>query len=497
MNNKTENYYAAVDLGSNSFHMVVAEMIDNQMHVIDRHKDMVRLANGLDERGNLTPEKIADAMISLKRIEQRIRHIPKSHVRIVGTNTLRKAKNAEKFMLKAEKALGKSIEIISGREEARILYLGVAHSLPSNQGKKLVIDIGGGSTELIIGEDFEPMLRESLHMGCVSYTKRYFRDGQINKENWNKAVLYATRQLQPILSTYKNKGWNLAIGASGTMRATSSVLLENGWSHGEINPEGMQKLLKQCYKLGTTDNLIQLPGLSSRRSPVFIGGLAIIQGLLQALEIEQIDSCTGALREGLIYDLSGRLNHNDIRKRTIEKLCNQFETDNVQSELVQSNINKLLAVADVSFTESQLKLLKWASRLHELGLKISHSHFESHAAYILIHADMPGFAIQQQLKLAVIVASQRRKIKKDWLKIISSVQLKKIQPLIIIFRLAVLLSRSRVEMDFGIHQIEIKDYRVVVHFDENWLQQHSLTQLDMKSEQTYMNTLGIDYILVS
>ena len=187
--------YAAVDLGSNSFHMIVAEIINNQLHVIDRHKDMVRLANGLDDNGMLSKLKMDEAISSLEKIGQRIAHIPKAYLRVVGTNTLRKAKNADEFIERASIALGKPIDIISGREEARILYLGVSHSLPSKQGKRLVMDIGGGSTELIIGEEFTPILRESLHMGCVSYTKKFFADGQISKSNFNKAVRSAQRQL--------------------------------------------------------------------------------------------------------------------------------------------------------------------------------------------------------------------------------------------------------------------------------------------------------------
>ena len=451
---ENKELYAAVDLGSNSFHMIVAEITDNQLHVIDRHKDMVRLANGLDKKGNLSARKIDEAIASLEKIGQRIQHIPKSHLRIIGTNTLRKAKNTSDFIPRAEAALGKPIDIVSGREEARILYLGVAHCLPSDRGQRLVIDIGGGSTELIIGEEFEPLLRESLHMGCVSYTKKFFSDGVISKENFNKAVLHARRQLMPIVSRYSKTGWNDVVGASGTMRATTEVILANDYSVYGIDECGLNKLIEQCLDLGLIENLGQLDGVSPRRQPVFIGGLAIIKALCDSLLLDQIESCTGALREGIVYDLSGRLHHNDIRQRTLDKLSNQFETNNLQSLRVKVSMDDMVNVSNLTLSNSQIDLLKWSAQLHELGLNISHSHFENHAAYILSNADMPGFSNQEQLKLAVLVAVQRRKIHKDWIKKLSDYQYQKLLPLIILLRLAVIINRPRINCLNEIEKIE-------------------------------------------
>ena len=487
--------YAAVDLGSNSFHMIVAEMIDNQLHVIDRHKDMVRLANGLDRKGNLSAAKIEQAIASLEKIGQRIQHIPKTHLRVVGTNTLRKAKNAEDFIPRAEKALGKPIDIVSGREEARILYLGVSHSLPSDQGQRLVIDIGGGSTELIIGEEFEPRLRESLHMGCVSYTKKFFSDGIVSKESFNKAVLNGRRQLLPIVSRYSKEGWHNVIGASGTMRATSVVIVENGYSDYGIDEDGLNKLIDRCIELGSVDSLEKLNGLSSRRQPVFIGGLTIIKALCDSLLLDKIESCTGALREGIIYDLSGRLHHNDIRQRTLDKLANQFEVNMVQSLRVKNSIDDLINVSNISLTSSQLDLLKWSSQLHELGLNISHSHFEKHAAYILSNADMPGFSNQEQLKLAVLVAAQRRKIKRDWVKKLSDYQYQKLLPLIIILRLAIIINRPRANCLNEVEKINFSENTIKLKFKKGWLENHPLTHADIKSEAKYLTALNIDYVI--
>jgi exopolyphosphatase/guanosine-5'-triphosphate,3'-diphosphate pyrophosphatase len=484
--------YAAVDLGSNSFHLIIAEISNNQMHVIDSHKDMVRLANGLDKKGNLSDNKMKQAIDSLEKIGQRIQHIPKSHVRVVGTNTLRKAKNSHVFMAKASQALGKPIEIISGREEARILYLGVAHSLASDQGKRLVIDIGGGSTELIIGEEFNPLLRESLHMGCVSYTKKFFLNGEISLTYWQKAVLHARRQLVPIIAKYTNKGWQLTIGASGSMRATAKVMAENGYSLGAIEENGLNQLVAKCLSLETIDNLSELSGLSSRRAPVFMGGLAIIKALFESLSIDYIQICSGALREGLVYDLSGRLHHNDIRKRTIDKLSNQFEIDKKQCQRVQECMDDLIEVSNLHLIPAQVELLSWAAQLHELGLNISHSHFEEHAAYILINADMPGFSLQEQRELAVLVALQRRKIERDWLKKLSNQQNKFLRPLIIILRLAIVFNRPRIKFLKVIKNISFMKDTIQLEFNKEWLQDHPLTYADLLSEIKYLESMGVE-----
>ncbi len=483
--------YAAVDLGSNSFHMVVAEIVNHQMHVIDRHKDMVRLANGLDDKGCLSDEKMDEAVASLEKIGQRIAHIPKSHLRIVGTNTLRKAKNAEVFLTRASCALGKPIDIISGREEARILYLGVAHSLASKQGKRLVIDIGGGSTELIIGEEFTPLLRESLHMGCVSYTKKFFADGDISKSHFKKAVRSAQRQLLSIVSKYQAMGWNAVIGASGSMRSTAKVIVQNDYARYGIDKDGLDKLIKKCCDLGTIDKLKNLEGLSSRRRPVFIGGLAIIKALFDSLDLQTIQASSGALREGIVYDLSGRLHHNDIRQRSIDKLVKQFEIDKSHSKRVKSTIDNLIKLSNIKLSKSQYELLDWAAQLHELGLNISHSHFEKHAAYIISHADMPGFSTQEQLKLSVIIALLRRKIKKEWLQKLSNKQQLKLLPLIVIFRAATLLNRPRTDEKIALESIRLADKNIEIKFQKDWLNNHPLTFEDLQSEKKYLKALDL------
>jgi exopolyphosphatase/guanosine-5'-triphosphate,3'-diphosphate pyrophosphatase len=489
--------YAAIDLGSNSFHMIVAEIIDDQLQIIDSHKDMVRLADGLNHKDKLTAEKMRFALDSLERMAQRITIIPKSHLRIVGTNTLRKAKNAKKFINKAKKVLGKPIEIISGREEARILYLGVSHCMPNEQGKRLVIDIGGGSTELIIGEEFSSILRESINMGCVSHTQKFFKSGEIKRENWDKAVLNARRQLVDIITVYENTGWDYSIGASGTMRAASEVLFANDFCDHGINASGLDLLIEKCLEIGLIENLIQLPGLSIERAPVFIGGLAIIKALFVSLKIKQMDISTGALREGIVYDLSGRLHHNDIRERTINKLTNQFEIDPSQSQRVKLTCENLLLNSNIKLNHSQELLLSWAIRLHELGIAISHSKSQDHAAYIITYADMPGFSRPEQLKLAVLIALQKRKIKKDWLNKLSEKQIQKLKPLIILLRLSIIFNRTRIIENLDISHLQLIDNNLTLELSNTWLDLHPLTKADLESEQKYLSLVNIEFLVNS
>ena len=378
-----EHTYAAVDLGSNSFHMLLARMEGEQLQVLDRLKEMVRLAGGLDEKNRLTEEAQDVAIACLERMGQRLQDVSADQLRVVGTNTLRKAKNSREFLRRAEAAIGHKIEVISGREEARLLYLGVAHSLPNDQGNRLVVDIGGGSTEVIIGEGFEARLRESLHMGCVSMTREHFADGRITKSAWKSAVTHALLELRPLVGDYRRQGWNIAVGSSGSMRSTATVLEENGWSEQGITWSGVKKLKKICLNAGEIDKLSAITGLSEERLPVFIGGVVIIYALFQSFDLEKMDVSLGALREGLIYDLSGRYHHKDIRSRSIDYLAEQFHIDQQQADRVRVLLEKILELSkqSLSLTPDEHDLLFWAAELHELGLSIAHSQYHKHGAY--------------------------------------------------------------------------------------------------------------------
>ncbi len=456
---------------------------------------MVRLAGGLDEKNNLSEEAQQRAFECLQRMGHRLRDIHPENRRVVGTNTLRKARNARSFMEHAEAELGCEIDIISGREEARLLYSGVAHSLPTGEGKRLVCDIGGGSTELIIGEDFEPYARESLHMGCVSMTSLYFPDGKITPKAWKKSVTHASLEFNAIIENFKKIGWQVMYGASGTFRSVESVLQANGWSHSGITIDGLKKLKQAILNADSIEKLV-LPGLSDRRRPVFVGGAAIVFALFKTFKLETAGVATSALREGVIYDLAGKQHHDDVRERTITHLAPRFNVDTRQAKLVSNQVTSLYEIIAPSLSKDTVKhydMLIWAARLHEIGLCISHGKYHKHGAYILEHADMSGFSLQEQSELAFLIRSQRRKYPLELLSQFRAKQQKRLLPLSILLRLALLFSRNRKNSNVEVKSLEWNDNKKIVtlKISNQWLEKHPLYLADLDQEQTYQEKAGI------
>jgi exopolyphosphatase/guanosine-5'-triphosphate,3'-diphosphate pyrophosphatase len=483
---------AAIDLGSNSFHMLLARLENDQLQVVDRHKEMVRLAGGLDKDRHLSREVRDRALACLQRFAQRIKDLPADNIRVVGTNTLRSAANANKFLIEAERALGHDIEIISGMEEARLIYLGVAHSTPSEQGKRLVIDIGGGSTELIIGEGFDTLMRESLNMGCVSITRQFFKNGKITEEAWKNAVTHAKLELLPLIRPYSELGWDVAIGASGTMRSMADVQLEMGWAEAGITHDGMHKIKKALLKTGETEGL-ELEGLSIERQPVFIGGAAIVKALFEGFQLELMHPAQGALREGLLYDISGRRDHQDVRGRTIDFLLQRFHIDPSQAERVmQVGVQLIEAGAEtLELADEDIQLFLWAAELHEIGLAVAHSHYNRHGAYLIEHADLPGFSLSEQRLLAVLIRLQRRKISKRFLKELSEDDLPLIKKLLVLLRVALILRRDRNDIPVPIERAKWSEKGLSLKFTNEWLEENPLTHADLEQEVGYLKSIGL------
>lgn len=483
---------AAVDLGSNSFHLKVAQVIDGHFHVVDRLKEMVRLAAGLDITNQLDGDATERALTCLERFGQRLENIPAEHVRVVGTNTLRRARNAREFLRQAEAALGHPIDVISGIEEARLIYAGVAHHVPLNDEQRLVIDIGGGSTELIIGKSFSPLLLESLYMGCVSFSRMYFPDGKIRRERMRRAELAALQELEPIYSLYKRTGWTTAYGASGTIINIHEVIRENGWSEKGITQNALKQLRAAVLAAGHTDQLC-LPGLQKERAPVFPGGVAILSALFEALGIKRLDRSNGALREGLLYDVLGRLGPEDTREATVEGLMSRYRVDAEQATRVELNAIRLKDQVSKAWRlrkQAYEDMLKWAARLHEIGLAIAHSQHHRHAAYLLEHADMPGFSHQEQALLAVLVRAHRRKFPPEAFEMLNGGRTRAIR-LAVLLRLAVVLNRSRSDTSPPELTIEADDERLTLSFPEGWLAEHPLTRVDLELEAAYLKQAGI------
>ena len=477
---------AAVDLGSNSFHLIVAGLRQDQLQVLDRLREPVRLASGLDRQQQLQPEAHARALACLERFGQRLRHLPARNVRVVGTNALRRAQGTGRFLREAEAAIGHSIEIISGVEEARLIYLGVSHSLPDAGGRRLVVDIGGGSTELIIGEGFEALYPESLYMGCVSFTERYFPEGRLDKACWRGAEIAAGLELSPVQDRFRRLGWESVAGASGTIRAIREVLRANQWGEQGICREGLQKLRKTLQQQERLD-VLSLPGLAEERKPVLAGGVAILWTLFNALGIERMRVSDGALREGLLYDAIGRIQQGDVRERTVKSLVERYHVDQVHAARVEQTALQLFEQARTGWkldSEEYPVMLRWAARLHEIGLVIAHSGYQKHGAYLLANSDLPGFSRREQGLLAALVRGHRRKFPTAGFEAHG----KGAQRLCILLRLAILLHRSRGPDAPPAIELRPDGMNLALSFPPGWLAEHPMTEADLAREVDYLKS---------
>ncbi|MFP4696721.1 exopolyphosphatase [Thiohalospira sp.] len=477
---------AAVDLGSNSFHMIVGRVTEGELVIVDRLKEMVRLAGGLDpETRELDAETQERALACLERFGQRLNHLPPSGVRAVGTNTLRSARNADDFRSRAEAALGHRVEIVAGMEEARLIYLGVTRSL-AGEGRQLVMDIGGGSTEFIIGTGPEPESLESLHMGCVSTSRAHFPDGRITEKAYDRARRAVASELEPIRGRFRREGWERAIGASGTIRSVAKVLEAQGWAPPEtITAEGLRKLWKRLLKVGSAE-AADLKGLKDERLPVFAGGAAVLTGALEMLGVEEMEVSDGAMREGLLQDLLGRLHHTDVRGRTVESLCQRYHVDTDHAARVAATAGSLLDQLEPEPVDDAPWYLEWAARLHEIGLDIAHSSYHKHGAYILANADMAGFSRAEQAILAALVRAHRRKFRRDTFDAVDPGRREAVVRLAILLRLAAALHRSRDDTAPPSPGIRVKGSTWTLTFPAGWLDEHPLTVTDLETEADYL-----------
>jgi exopolyphosphatase/guanosine-5'-triphosphate,3'-diphosphate pyrophosphatase len=483
---------AAVDLGSNSFHMVVARYSHGQLIILDRLREMVRLAAGLDQHGRLDRNSIETALACLERFGQRLRDMKAESVRVVGTNTLRRAKRKGAFLDRARAALGHPIEIISGMEEARLIYMGVVRTMPNEPGRRLVVDIGGGSTEIIIGESMQAKKLESLHMGCVSMTSRFFSDGEITEKRMKRARIAARLELEPVQATFRSYGWDQVVGSSGTIRSISDILRTRGSGDGVITSAAAESLIDQAVRAGAASRL-RIPGLSEERIPVYAGGLAILAEIFAILQVDQLRAADGALREGLLYDLLGRLTDEDARVRSVRAMQGRFHVDIAQAERVEVTALDFL---EQTQREWELEdpvaplLMSWSARLHEIGLDVSHSQYQKHGAYLLEHADLPGFPQDEQRILATVVGAHRRKINMDSLQDLNPPWHLKAEFLIVLLRLAVLLHRGRSPVALPRIVLQPKGRTLEAGFPRGWLDDHPLTAADLETEIEYLKAAG-------
>jgi len=490
---------AAVDLGSNSFHMVVARYSLGQLVIIDRLREMVRLASGVEENGRLDKDAAARALACLERFGQRLRAMHADSVRVVGTNALRLARRKLAFLERAREALGHPIEIISGREEARLIYSGVAHTMPSEPGRRLVVDIGGGSTELIIGEGLVPLELESLQMGCVSLSERFFRDGKLSAKRIARARLAARLELEPVRAAFRKRGWDRTAGSSGTIRAIGEALRELDPLATTITPAGMDRLLGRLAEVGNMREL-KLSAVTEERRPVFPGGAAILAEILDGLGIREMRVAEGAMREGLLYDMVGRFTDEDARERTVRAMQRRYHVDLAQAERVEATVLDFLRQTRAAWRlddpraeqhgmEAE-RALKWAARLHEIGLDVSHSGYHRHGAYLLENADMPGFPREEQRLLARLVGGHRRKLSLEGLDELIPPWDRSALYLIVLLRLAVLLHRGRGPAALPPIALTARPRSLEVKFPGRWLKDHPLTSADLQQEIDYLKPHG-------
>lgn len=482
---------AAIDLGSNSFHLLVANYQDGQLQVVAKLGEKVQLAAGLDDDGTLDEAAMQRALACLAQFAPFIEDIPPRHLRVVGTNALRAAHNSQVLLERAEALLGHEVEIIAGREEARLIYLGAAHALADVHGKRLIVDIGGGSTEFIIGEHFEPLALESLHMGCVAYTRRFFPDGEINEQRFRQTELAALSELANIRRHYLELGWADPVGSSGTIKAVAAVLAD-----GDDNPDGvihrdaLQALRRRLLKFKQLDK-VAMEGLKADRARVFPAGVAILCAIFEAFDLTHMRYSDGALREGVLYDLAGRNTAEDSRLQTLAGLRRRYGVEARQADNVAASATRAFEQVreDWQLDDEQGQFLAWAAELHEIGLAISHSQFHRHGAYLLEHSDLPGFSRPEQRALAFLVRAHRRKFPTKELEALPSALQSRYARLARLLRLAVILNHSRPEQAVGTFSLSADGDDLQLTLPEE-LVEHALLVDELRQESDYQRAAG-------
>lgn len=492
----TSELYAAIDLGSNSFHMIIAREDQGQLKVIDKHKEIVRLRCGLDKDKFLSDEIIEKSIVALERFAQLIKNVPAKNIRVVGTNTLRNAKNSRKFLLAARKALGVNIEIVSGKEEARLIYLGVANDLPTSDEQRLVMDIGGGSSEYIIGSKREILNLTSTEIGCVTLTQMFFDKDIITPERMRNAVDYCRQVLRPYRRYLIQLGWDNAYGSSGTIRSIGSVLQANNWSENGITFDGLKTLRGELIKAGSAQDL-ELAGLKDDRRAVLAGGLAVLIASFEELNIQQLQISNHALREGLILDALGRSTEEDSRVESVKSMQKWLKVDKQQAQQVaqtaRSFFNQVHNTWNLHDTEYDYpKLLNWASQLHECGIALSYKRYRNHSAYLVENSEMAGFTDQEKQMLGAMLLNHRGKFCMEAFEQLIEPHNQKLVFLTVLLRLAVRIHRGR-EQEFPEIWLEVEDEnKLFLRFETGWLEDHPLSIMDLEIEAKRLAEAGFE-----
>ncbi|MES2825008.1 MAG: Ppx/GppA phosphatase family protein [Pseudomonadota bacterium] len=486
------SHIAAIDLGSNSFHMIIAKWDNGQLVLLDRLREPVRLGLGLESDGSLSDEARTRALACLEKFGESLRAYPSRSVRIVGTKTLRSINDSRQFLADAQLRLGHPVEIISGDEEARLVYLGVAHCIEPQAGKRLVMDVGGGSTEIIVGEGMFPLLKESLNMGCVAITKRFFLDGNVSKKNVNTAFIACLQELEPVSESFLQQGWREVLGASGTIKTVAKVCEANGWSNGIIRADSLEKIIQLYVQHGNTG--LKIPGLAEDRQAVFLAGVIVLKSLFESLQFQEMTAASWALREGLLFDLKGRLENHDIRQASVDALADRFHVNIEKAKRVETTALELLAQVADSWQLNDMeasKLLAWATRLYLVGLDIAHNDYHKHSAYVVQHVDLAGCSRVEQAQLAALVLAHRKRFpSKHFLH-----EGENLIRLAILLRLAAIFHRGKKKDKLPGLTLNANEKNIILQIPQQWLNQHPLTRADLETEIRYLQDIHYQLVL--
>ncbi|MBQ4849411.1 Ppx/GppA phosphatase family protein [Pseudoalteromonas sp. MMG012] len=485
---------AAVDLGSNSFHLLIAREVDGRFQILHKEKQRVYLAAGLDDDFYLSSEAIERALHALKQFATTLKSFSHSHVQVVATYTLRNSKNIQHFLHKAQQCFPFKINVISGQEEARLIYQGVANYI-HNEHNRLVIDIGGGSSELIIGRHFNHLLLTSRNMGCVNMTQQFFSDGKLTEKRFNKALIKAEQDLEVITASYLNKGWETCLGTSGTIKTLSAI------NHAYFNESHLT--LKSLTHIKTLIfeqqqlQLLVLKGLPIERRSSIVGGLIVLIAIFKQLNIHSLEYCDFALREGLMHEAHQRKEF-DIRARTINTLCEHYTVDTAHSDSICQTLRQFFAATEQSWqlNNCDLQILCWAAQLHEVGLTINSSGLHKHSAYIIMHSQLPGFTQEQQLLLSTLIRFYRKKIKPTDIHALFTEQPKNFAKLLTLLRLAIICNQKRQYQQTGKIELQAREDTLSIKLDADWANKHSILFADLQQEQRYLTPLNINLALI-
>ncbi|GEA07176.1 guanosine-5'-triphosphate,3'-diphosphate pyrophosphatase [Alteromonas sp. KUL42] len=487
-------YYAAVDLGSNSFHMVIVHVVNGSVQIIGKIKQKVRLAAGLDEELALDEVSMERGWQCLQVFSERLQDIPPSNIKIVATATLRLATNAQVFIKKAEEILNHKLEVISGEEEARQIYLGVAYT-SANQGNSLVIDIGGASTEIVIGNDMQPIHLKSLDMGCVTFMERYFEGGNITQQNFDNAKAAAHALIADVADAFLCFDWENCLGASGTPQAITEILVAQGISDA-IRLDYLYHLEKQCIE-GENIKSLSIDGLDDSRKPIFPSGLAILISLFEALHIQHMNISGGALREGLIYGMLDNIRENDRRQQTLNQAKYRYHIDGNHANNVQqvalALCHQLCAQQNICHLDTET-ILGAAAQLHEIGLHIEYKRHHEHGEYILSHIDLPGFTRLQRAAIRDLVAQHRLAINNATFDKYHQDYRPMLQGLLRVLRIAVVLCLRRQNKHIPEVSLACDGSNWVLSFPEGWLKAHPLINAELANECWLQHKAGCELI---